>query len=477
MAIITQRAIALAMEEAEALIGSIEALCKRLDPQSTEPKGFRDHDLDLRWPSNSERICQHAASYLDTLALPSKRQLEVIEQAQRARPYYSFWNILIGRIYEREGFIDTAKEYFAKSVGRNQKDLYAQEQILRQSKHDEQERNRLNDYFCRIPFEYMHINSKRKAYTCCPSWLPYSIGDINEAQDLENCWNSDEANALRDSIIDGSFKHCSKFNCPLISGKDIHLPKRESCQEIIDRGAAKPRVLKLADDKTCNLACPSCRKKFITASKEERTRLNDVFKSMMPILDEVEIIQLAGDGDPFASEYYRNIIRYLTFNRKPGTCRIDLHTNGNLLTPSMWSRLRLEGFTTRIYVSIDAATEKTYRQVRRGGNWSKLSRNLLFMSELIDRGIIKSLTIGMVIQEINFEEMIDFIRLGKRCNCTRIDFKPLRNWATFTEPEFLNHCISLPSHPRHSEYLEILSNPAFKDPIVKGSLFKQNYIA
>ncbi len=465
------------MEEAEALISSIEALCKRLDPASAEPKGFRDHDLNLKWPSNSERICRHAESLLATLALPVKREIEVIEKAQLLRPYYSFWNILIGIIYEREGFIDTAKEYFAKSVSRNQKDLYAQDQLLRLSKHDAQERNRLNGYFCRSPFEFMHIDPKRRVYTCCPSWLPYSVGDINEAQDLESCWNSDEAKTLRNSILDGSFKYCSRFNCPRISGKDIDLPKLESCQEIIERGVTTPRVLKLADDKTCNLACPSCRKGFITASKEERARLKNIFISMMPILDEVKEIQLAGDGDPFASEYYRNIIRYLTHNRQPDTCRIDLYTNGNLLSPSMWTRLRLEGFTTRIYVSIDAATEKTYRQVRHGGNWSKLSRNLLFMSDLICRGIIKSLTIGMVIQEINFEEMIGFIRLGKHLNCTRVDFKPLRNWATFTESEFLNRCISLPSHPRHSEYLEIISNPVFEDPIVRGSLFKQNLIA
>ena len=465
------------MEEALALIGSIESFCNQLDPASAEPNGLRKHDLNLKWSSNSKRICEHAKTFLAKFELPANRRLEILEQAQLLRPYYSFWSVIIGCIHEGEGHIEIAKEYFTKSISRNQRDLYAQELLLGAHKNEKQSHNRLDGYFCKSPFEFMHITPTRGAYSCCPSWLPYSIGEINEAQDLVRCWNSKEAKAIRDSILDGSFKYCSKFNCPLISGKDIHLPKRENCKEIIEGDFTSPRILKLADDKTCNLACPSCRKGFITASKEERARLKKIFISMLPILDRVKIIQLAGDGDPFASEYYRNIIRYLTLSRQPGTCRIDLHTNGNLLSPSMWSRLRLEGFTTRIYVSLDAATEKTYRQVRKGGCWNKLSRNLLFMSDLVARGTIKSLTIGMVIQEINFEEMIDFINLGKRLNCTRVDFKPLRNWATFSESDFLKRCISLPSHPRHLEYLDIISNPIFKDPIVNRSLFKQSQLA
>ncbi len=63
--------------------------------------------------------------------------------------------------------------------------------------------------------------------------------------------------------------------------------------------------------------------------------------------------------------------------------RIDLRTNGVLLTPENWERIESVHYAVdAILISIDAATESTYRLLRRGGDFNRLLKNLEFVREL-----------------------------------------------------------------------------------------------
>jgi hypothetical protein len=74
--------------------------------------------------------------------------------------------------------------------------------------------------------------------------------------------------------------------------------------------------------------------------------------------------------------------------------------------------------------------------------------------------------ISMVVQENNFMEMSDFVRLGKRFDFDTVYFGQLVNWGTFSEAEFANRAIHLPGHPRHKEFLDLLKNEIFDEPLV-----------
>ena len=81
------------------------------------------------------------------------------------------------------------------------------------------------------------------------------------------------------------------------------------------------------------------------------------------------------------------------------------------------------------YISLDAGCEATYRQTRRGGNWTKLMRNLDFIARLRDSGVLKCVRLDMVVQDNNFRDIPDFIGIARQhdfhCELMRIV-----NWGT-----------------------------------------------
>ena len=52
-------------------------------------------------------------------------------------------------------------------------------------------------------------------FVCCPSWLPNKV-ELGEIP-LKDVYNSEPIIDIRNSILDGSFKYCSKELCPYLS--------------------------------------------------------------------------------------------------------------------------------------------------------------------------------------------------------------------------------------------------------------------
>ena len=133
------------------------------------------------------------------------------------------------------------------------------EEILNQNKD-------LSDRFCERPFDFFEAHDliTGKAFVCCPTWLPTSIGNLTE-DSVEDVFNSEEAQEIRESILDGSFCKCDHKLCPLIQSNS--LPKKEGIKDkrhrkIIDENITKdlePIYYNLCYDESCNLQCPSCR--------------------------------------------------------------------------------------------------------------------------------------------------------------------------------------------------------------------------
>ncbi|MDH4137092.1 MAG: hypothetical protein OEW09_10315, partial [Anaerolineae bacterium] len=88
------------------------------------------------------------------------------------------------------------------------------------------------------------------------------------------------------------------------------------------------------------------------------------------------------------------------------------------------------------------------------------------ISKLRETGSLKYVKISMVVQENNFTEMPDFVRLGKRFNFDAVFFSQLVNWGTYSDEEFNNRAIHLPAHPRHSEFVDLLRSEIFNEPTV-----------
>ncbi len=370
------------------------------------------------------------------------------------------------------GEIESAVKVIDQALSRARNDLYTQH-ILAQLYHIADDsvstaataEEYLKDRFCGEPFRLVEFTPDGSVFVCCPDWLPVSIGNIHK-QTARDIWESPAARELRDSIIDRSFRFCSKTNCVKIANRTLPAADSQEAKECLSAFSATqpgdagpmPREAILSHDRSCNLACPSCRKDFILANKEQQAELDVIARDVvLPILRDAEVVKITGSGDPFGSNHFRNIIKRI--NRKDfPRLYIDLHTNGQLFDERAWRDLEMDGLVRETQISIDAARAETYKVVRRGGDFGRLLRNLDFVHRLRQAGEIKSLSFSFVVQAMNFREMPEFVRLGMAHGADVISFAMIRNWA-YTEEEFSREFVGSPRHPEHEAFLDVMKSP------------------
>ena len=317
--------------------------------------------------------------------------------------------------------------------------------------------------FCPAPFDNLETAPDGNVYFCCPAWLPKPIGNLNR-QNAAEIWNSPAAIAIRESVHDGSYRHCSRIHCPKLSGRtlekkgNITNPRlrkiAETNQTVLQD---KPRKIILSHDKSCNISCPSCRTGMILARKPEQKQLNQLADDVIfPLLADADRVRITASGDPFGSAHFQYIMRNIDRSRN-SRLKIDLQTNGLLLTEKLWDNLRIEGKVDQLLVSVDAASAATYSIVRRGGMFATLERNLAFMAALRREGRIGRLRLDFVVQTLNFREMPDFIEYARQSGADGVKFQMIRNWGTYTVDDFVHHDISNPGHPAHAEFVGVLA--------------------
>lgn len=328
----------------------------------------------------------------------------------------------------------------------------------------------LNTRFCSAPFENIETEPGGDVHFCCPAWLPVPIGNLAETRPGE-IWNSAAARAIRASIHDGSYRYCSRLHCPKLSGRT--LPRRAAPGNARLARIAEARETALADgpkkivlshDRSCNLSCPSCRSGLIVARKEEQQALNRMADEVLfPLMRHAERLRVTASGDPFGSAHFQYVLRHLDRAENP-ELKLDLQTNGVLLTPALWERLGLEGRVRRLMVSADAAEAGTYAILRRGGRWEDLRRNLDFFAALRRTGRIGQFRLDFVVQAENFRQMPDFVHLARRLGCDAVKFQMIRSWGTMSAADFARADISNPGHPDYAAFLEVLRAPQLSSP-------------
>lgn len=326
---------------------------------------------------------------------------------------------------------------------------------------------------CVKPFWWYEIAWNKQAYLCCSGWLPKSIGSVVDADSLM-LWNSAEAIKIRQSVIDGSFEYCSAEFCPHLSNKTYPVKYVENDEYLIlQKQAAEPRInlstpqwLTFSYDQSCNLACPSCRNEVSMASKEERLVYDDLGKETLKSFSDARHLYITGSGDPFASRHFWSLLVGDELLKYPDLS-LNLHTNGQLFTPSRWNRIKhIQHMISTLEISIDAASSKTYSLNRSPGTWEVLCNNMDFIASLRNENIISNLQLDFVVQNNNWHEMKDFVELARIWNADMVYFSALSNWGTFSESEYLDRAIHKPSHRSFKKLSKLLMDPIFEDPLV-----------
>lgn len=370
---------------------------------------------------------------------------------------------------------DTAKAagIAARAAAMRSNDLHAQQLHRRCTQPAADDDDRVQGRFCRAPFEYLETAPNGDVHFCCPAWLPAPIGNLHR-QDAEQIWNSAAAQEIRASILDGSYRYCSRVHCPHISGDrlpPIDRLRNQRHRQIVASGERRlprgPQRLVLSHDQSCNLSCPSCRTQVIVARKAEQDRLNELAERVLfPLLRDARRVRITGSGDPFASAHFRQVMARLARTEPPGPV-MELQTNGLLLDEAAWRELGLGRHVDKVLVSIDAARADTYRVVRRGGSFERLMENLAFIARLRREGEVAYIRLDCVVQALNYREMPEIVELARRLGFDGAKFQMIRNWNTYGPAEFQRHNIGSPGHPEYPQLLAVLRDPRLTAPDVE----------
>lgn len=350
--------------------------------------------------------------------------------------------------------------------------------------------SRNKQLFCSKPFKWFEVSEGKEVgdvFMCCPSWLDTPIGNL-QYQSVEEIWNGDKAQQIRRSILDRSFEYCNRSRCPFLQTTSGPVQKIEDVTDEDSKAAIEneltilpygPREINCCYDKSCNLSCPSCRTEIIVEMKNKQQILTIQNKINNEALKDAHLLYITGSGDPFGSPFFRKWLQTMRRKDMPNLQKLHLHSNGLLWNHKMWSTIagEIQQLIKSAEISIDAASQETYSINRRGGNFKRLLENLDFISTLRKNGPLEQLGISMVVQENNYLEMPDFVLLGKRFNVDTVYFSQLVNWGTYSEKDFFNRAVHLPSHPKYPQFVNLLKNEIFNEPLVYlGNLTETQHV-
>jgi Flp pilus assembly protein TadD len=330
----------------------------------------------------------------------------------------------------------------------------------------------LATHFCDFPWKNFEILTDGRAYQCNSGWMSVPMGKIGE-ETAENLWNSQPAQAVRSSILDGAYHYCNRVHCAKIAGRTlkpralIQIDKTKGLGAPALRVSVPPKFVKLAYDLTCNLACPQCRSDLIVSSPGKRSRMDTYVPTILEMAKGADFICMNGAGELFGSRHTRDLLQQFTREAYP-RLRLHIKSNGLLFDRRAYEQFDLRGRIYHIAISIDAATAATYSIVRFPGDFERLLKNLRFLDDLrLNEGEKFKLDLCFVISGPNYTEMPDFVELARSFHANEVNFSRLSNWGSLTPEAFSKMNIADPVHPEHQGFLKVLEHPELRDPTVK----------
>ncbi|MDR1577453.1 MAG: radical SAM protein [Deltaproteobacteria bacterium] len=172
----------------------------------------------------------------------------------------------------------------------------------------------------------------------------------------------------------------------------------------------------------CNFRCPMCpagqpQSAFpgLGLKLSEETYL----KALREGENRLPSIRIGVTGEPLLNP---NVARWIQEAKRFGVLDVALITNGLLLSGAMSEALIKSGLT-RLMISVDAASQATYRKTRPGGDWGKLLANI---GEFL--AIRQSLDTPLPLLRLSFVEMALNIHDREKF---RLNFGSLADYLTF----------------------------------------------
>jgi organic radical activating enzyme len=339
----------------------------------------------------------------------------------------------------------------------------------------------LKGRYCPKLYTWLEVDMHGRAWMCCPSWLPYSIGNVLE-ESIEEMWNGEKAQTLRKQIFTGDWNYCQHEFCPEIASDNLPFIKDASHpieKEILSSEttiAPLPTNINFSNDESCNLKCPSCRTDKLLFTEgplyEKRKLINDklVEEFLTEPTNRQFSIFVTGSGDPFASRIYREMLFDIDGKNFPNL-QVNMQCNGVMFTPKNWEKIhKIHNNLGSVRISFDAGTKDTYEnKTRLNGDWDLLLKNCDFLNEKQKQFPKFKIHYDFVVQVDNYTEMVDYatLILDRYDMAADINFSLVTDWGTWPKDVYEEKCIWKETHPEHDNFLQCLKDPIFKNPKIK----------
>lgn len=221
---------------------------------------------------------------------------------------------------------------------------------------------------------------------------------------------------------------------------------------------------------SCYLKCIMCEHTYFDKSYLNQNITLKQFKHLIDPIKNLKWINVTGEGSAFLNPDFMNILQYL----KSRSIYVDFSHDFFYMTDEIARELINLGIE-RIYVSIDAATKKTYEKIRVGSNFEKVVGNIKRFVELKKemKSPIPELCFRMNFFKDNVhevEQLIDLIHsfggakdLGDEPSVNIVgllEFEQTRGWIREISPKVIDRVDKKAkkyglamywSHPSHEE--------------------------
>lgn len=133
-----------------------------------------------------------------------------------------------------------------------------------------------------------------------------------------------------------------------------------------------PFSLRIENTNFCNGQCFMC--PYPTMKRKKGTMSRKLYKKIINEAHNlnIEYINLHNFGEPLVDKDFVWRVKYA---KSKNIKRISTNTNGTLLTPILITNIIKSGLD-ELYISVDAATKKTYQKIRIGLNYDQVKKNI-----------------------------------------------------------------------------------------------------
>jgi hypothetical protein len=276
------------------------------------------------------------------------------------------------------------------------------------------------DGYCSVPWQELIITEEGKIWNCgCQGRVKTDIGNILDIQSSEEFESIFYNNKFKLSILDGSYRYCMALKCPPLENNMLKANENNNTfTKNINSLSNTNKIIYLDVDKSCNLQCPTCRPNTIINKFNEQydmtKRIMEQFERViMPSFGSSFTIRTSGGGEVFASHATLPWLLNFDFKKYPNI-KFIFHTNATLLHKHEEFLLRIANNIESFHISIDAATEETYKKTRINGKWNDMILGLEITKKLKYINPHIKIAHSFCISNLNYYEFNNFIEFSKK---------------------------------------------------------------